>query len=73
MLAVMAKSLNQYREEHYMSVTDFARFLGVSVHTFYSIVRGEKRAQYATMRRVAERLGVHPTDIEEFVLRDRKD
>lgn len=61
----MAKPLNSYREELYLTVDEFARHLGISLHTFYKIVRGE-RPRVTTMRRVAEKLGVTPGDIEEF-------
>lgn len=64
---VMAKPLNSYREDLYLTVDEFARHLGVSLHTFYKIVRGE-RPRVTTMRRIAEKLGVHPRDIQEFVL-----
>jgi transcriptional regulator with XRE-family HTH domain len=63
----MAKSLNRYREDKYMSVQEFVSFLGISVQTFYSIKRG-KRPRLTTMRRIAEKLNVSPTDISEFVL-----
>ena len=65
-MLLMVKSLNDYREDHYMSVSDFAKYLGISVHTFYSITRGDRPTNYSTMRKVAEKLGVHPSAIAEF-------
>lgn len=65
MLTMAAKRLNTYREERYMSVAEFAEFLGISLHTFYKIARGE-RPRLTTMRRIAEKLDVHPSEIKEF-------
>ena len=48
-----------------MSVADFAQFLGISIQTYYSITRG-KHLRWSTMRRVAEKLGVSPSEIAEF-------
>ncbi len=61
----MAKGLNEYREDRYMSVDEFVRLLGISTRTFYTILKG-KRPRLTTMRRVAEALGVQPRDITEF-------
>jgi DNA-binding Xre family transcriptional regulator len=62
----MARPLNTYREDRYMTVREFADFLGISLHTFYKIIRGE-HPRFTTMRRIAEKLDVHPSDITEFV------
>ncbi len=64
----MAKGLTEYREERYMSVDEFVQLLGISTRTLYTILKG-KRPRLTTMRRIAEKLGVHPTDIEEFAPR----
>lgn len=59
------KSLDVYRIELYMSVAEFAKYVGISIQTYYGITRGV-RPRWSTMRRVAERLGVHPSEIAEF-------
>ena len=69
----MAKRLEDYRMERYMTVTEFTEFLDIAIHTFYSIVKDRRRPRVTTMRRVAEKLGVHPSDIEEFVYKPRGD
>lgn len=68
-LIEMPKSLRQHREERYETVDEFAAFLGISLDTLYRIQKGE-RPRYRTMRRIAEKLGVHPSEIREFVPRD---
>jgi transcriptional regulator with XRE-family HTH domain len=65
MLLMAAKSLNDYREDRYMQVDDFVRFLGISLTTYYRILEG-KRPRFSTMWRVAGKLGVEPRDIAEF-------
>lgn len=60
-----AKTLNEYREEQYMAVTEFAKFLGITPATYYNIMKG-KRSRPSTMRHIAEKLGVKPSEIVEF-------
>jgi predicted transcriptional regulator len=67
---VMARRLNEFREDRYMSVNEFVGFLNISLHTFYKIIRGD-RPRLTTMRRIAEKLGVHPSEITEFVQKAR--
>jgi transcriptional regulator with XRE-family HTH domain len=67
-----SKSLEAYREERYLSVAEFAQLLGITAQTYYGIIRG-KRPRWVTMRRVAEKLAVHPSEISEFVLRPQTD
>ncbi len=64
---VMAKRQAQYRAERYLTIDEFAELLGVTPRTLYRIMRGEVVARPTTMRRIAEKLEVHPSDIEEFV------
>jgi predicted transcriptional regulator len=67
-----AKPLNQYRETLYLNVDEFAKHVGISLQTYYRILAGE-RPRYTTMRRIAEALGVHPSEIREFLPRERPD
>jgi hypothetical protein len=60
-----ARPLDDYRRERYMSVTEFIEFLGVGTHTYYAALAG-RGTRPTTMRRIAEKLGVHPSEISEF-------
>jgi DNA-binding Xre family transcriptional regulator len=62
----IAKSLEAYRLERYMSVTEFMKFLGVAPHTYYAAKEG-KGTRMSTINRIAGALGVHPSEIAEFV------
>jgi transcriptional regulator with XRE-family HTH domain len=64
---VMARPLHDYRRERYMTVEEFVDFLGISLRTFYNILGKKSPPRITTMRRVAKKLGVHPSEIEEFV------
>ena len=69
-LVMAAKPLNRYRENLYLTVDEFAEYIGVSLRTLYRITSGE-RPRVTTMRRIAEKLGVHPSDITEFLPKER--
>ena len=69
MVTRLAKSLNEFREERYLSVDEFAKLLGVSTRTLYNIIGG-KRPRLTTMRRIAEKLEVHPTEVSEFTSKE---
>lgn len=64
-LLMAAKPLDEYRQDRYETVVEFANFLDIAVHTYYKILRGE-RPRVTTMRRIADKLGVHPSEITEF-------
>jgi transcriptional regulator with XRE-family HTH domain len=59
-----ALSLEDYRQNRYRTVEEFAKDLGVSASTYYRMLDG--RSEIPTMRRVAARLGVPPAAIAEF-------
>ena len=61
----MSMSLQEYREERLMTVAEFADYLGVSQDTLYRLQRGT-RPRLKTMRNIAQRLGVHPSEITDF-------
>jgi transcriptional regulator with XRE-family HTH domain len=69
-LALMAKRLAEYRAERYLTVDEFSELLGITPRTLYRIMRGETKPRPTTMRRIAEKLGVHPRDITEFAPKD---
>jgi hypothetical protein len=68
----MARPLDDYRRERYMSVTEFIDFLDLSPHTYYAALAG-RGTRPSTMRKIAEKLGVHPGDIREFEIRRTDD
>ena len=67
-----AKTLSDYRAERYLTVDEFAELIGVTPQTLYRIARGETHARPTTIRKIAKSLGVHPTEIAEFVV-DKKE
>ena len=72
-MSIMAKRLEDYRMERYMTVAEFAALLDIAIHTFYSIVKGRRRPRFSTMKKIAQKLEVKPSDIEEFVHKPRSD
>lgn len=62
----MKKSLKDYRQEKYLTMEEFAEYLGFAEDTLYRIQRGEK-PRLKTMRLIASKLGVSPGDIADFV------
>ncbi len=59
------KSLEEYREERYLTVDEFVALLRIAVGTYYRIRDGEP-ARPTTKRKIAAALGVHPSEIKEF-------
>ncbi len=66
-LALMAKRLAEFRAELYLTIDEFADLIGITPRTLYRIMRGETQSRPTTIRRIAEKLKVHPSDIAEFV------
>lgn len=65
----MATSLKECRARTYMSTRELAAKAGVGPDTIWRIEGGDyKKLRPATMRKIAEALGVHPAEITEFVL-----
>lgn len=67
-LPMTARPLDEYRLDRYMTVTEFCEFLGISLTTYYSITQRKEghRTNFSTMKRVAKKLKVHPSEIGEF-------
>lgn len=64
------KPLDEYRRERYLTVDEFVALLGVSLRTYYRMQ--ERQPRITTMRHVAEKLGVHPSEVAEFApIRER--
>ncbi len=60
------KTLREWRTEKLWSVRDLAEKAGVSTKTVVQLEHGRQRANYRTMRRVSEALGVEPGGVAEF-------
>lgn len=61
------KTLKQYRAEQYMTVDEFAVFLEVAPDTVYRLQAGRvEHIRPSTMRKIAKKLGVHPSEVAEF-------
>ncbi len=65
MIVVLPQSLEDFRQNAFQTVDEFAARLGVSTGTYYRLLKGT--ADITTKRRVAARLGVPPGVIAEFV------
>jgi transcriptional regulator with XRE-family HTH domain len=61
------RTLREHRRARYLSQQELAARAGVSLATINKAERQERlRWHLSTMRRVADALGVDPTDIAEF-------
>ena len=60
------RTLREWRTERLWSVRDLAEAAGVSTKTVVQLEHGRQRANYRTMRRVCEALGVEPRQVAEF-------
>jgi transcriptional regulator with XRE-family HTH domain len=60
-------TLKQHRERAYLSTRELASKAGVGADTIWRIEGGDyKKLRSSTMRKIAETLGVHPSEIAEF-------
>lgn len=68
------KPLRDWRTERLLSVRELAQAAGVTHTTLIQLEHGRQRPHYATMRRIAEALGVPATEITEFAaaLKERR-
>jgi transcriptional regulator with XRE-family HTH domain len=65
----MKMTLKQHREASYLSTRELASKAGVGADTVWRIEGGDyKKLRPSTMRKIASALGVHPSEIAEFVL-----
>ena len=60
------KPLREWRTERLWSVRELAARASVQHKTVIQLEYGRQRPAYATMRRIAEALGVPATEITEF-------
>jgi transcriptional regulator with XRE-family HTH domain len=61
----MSMTLRQARERKCWGQAELARRVGISPNTLYRIEAGRCRARPGTLRRLAEALGVEPSDLVE--------
>jgi len=64
-VAVMSITLRQARERKCWGQAELARRVGISPSTLHRIEAGRCRARPGTLRRLAEALGVDPSDLVE--------
>lgn len=64
----MAAALKEQRQRAFLSTRELAEKAGVAPDTIWRIEGGDyKRLRPATMRKIAAALGVHPSEIDEFI------
>jgi DNA-binding XRE family transcriptional regulator len=63
----MVMTLKQHRERAFLTTRELAEKAHVSPATFWRIEEGKVKPHPTTMRKIAEALGVHPSEIAEFV------
>jgi transcriptional regulator with XRE-family HTH domain len=64
----MTSLLKEHRKRAFLTTRELAEKAGVSPATIWRIERGEKHdRQPRVMRAIAGALGLHPSDIAEFV------
>lgn len=70
-MAVM--TLKTHRERAFLTTRELADKAGVTTSTLWRIEKRLHKPHISTMRRIAEVLGVHPTEVEEFAVRRERD
>lgn len=63
---MLTKSLEDFRRERYLEVTEFAAWLEISPRTYYRLLARDPAIRPRTMRKVAAKLQVSPPEISEF-------
>ena len=64
---MLMRSLEDFRNQRYLTVKEFSAVLGISDQTYRRLLRRDDRIENTTRRHVAERLGVPPHIIAELV------
>ncbi len=62
----MPVRLTKFRMKMNLSRSDLARMAGINTDTLGRIERGARKPFSGTARKIAEVLGIHPREIEEF-------
>jgi transcriptional regulator with XRE-family HTH domain len=61
------KTLREWRVSRLLSLRDLAGAAGVTPKTILDLEMRRRRATFATIRKLADGLGVDPTEVAEFV------
>ena len=61
------KTLREWRVSRLLSLRDLVAAAGVTPKTILDLESRRRRATFATIRKLADGLGVKPTEVAEFV------
>ncbi len=64
---MIIRSIEDFRNQRYLTVGEFASQLGISEQTYRRVLRHDAALQNPTKRQIAERLGVPPHVIAELL------
>ena len=64
---MLTRSLEDFRNQRYLTVGEFAAQLGISEQTYRRVLRRDRAIQNPTKRQIAAKLGVPPHLIAELI------
>lgn len=64
---MLTRSLEDFRNQRYLTVGEFATQLGISEQTYRRVLRRDRAIQNPTKRQIADKLGVPPHLIAELI------
>ncbi len=64
----MPRTLNELREGAYLTTRELAKRARVAPATLWRIEQAKTKPHITTMRKIADVLGVHPSEVAEFTL-----
>lgn len=64
---MLTRSIEDFRNQRYLTIGEFATELGISEQTYRRVLRHDRSIQNPTKRQIAERLGVPPHLITELL------
>ena len=64
---MLTRSIEDFRNQQYLTIGEFATQLGISEQTYRRVLRRDRAIQNPTKRQIAERLGVPPHLIAELI------
>ena len=59
----IGKSIREYRTQRFMTQEEFAQFVGLSRDHLGRIERNEHEPHFSTIKKIADKLGVEPSDL----------
>ena len=63
MVVHIGKSVKTHRVQRFMTQEEFAKFVGLSRDHLGRIERNEQEPHFATIKKIANKLGVEPSDL----------